>query len=104
MINKEGVLAEFNDKIMPEQEFRMRVLKSCEKYGCRAEVQQIMDRYDQMLSRCTNQREREQIAIMGNAEIHKMMDCYGSLVINGKEIIPAEDPEKERQTIIYKGK
>lgn len=90
-----------NNKITPEAEFRKRILKFSEQYGCRMEIQQIMDRYDAMLSKCTNPKEREAIGTMGAVEIHKMLDCYGSLIVGGKEIIPATDPNKEKENLIY---
>lgn len=103
MIKKvnDSSIQKFNDNVTPEKEYRKKILNFSEKYGCRIEVQQIMDKYDKILLQCTNPKEREQIGIMGVAEIHKMLGCYGSLVVNGNLIIPAQDPEKEAQNIIY---
>jgi len=90
-----------NNKITPEAEFRKRILKFSEQYGCRMEIQQIMDRYDAMLLKCTNPKEREAIGTMGAVEIHKTLDCYGGLVVNSKLVIPATDSKKESENLLY---
>ena len=103
MIKKidDSAVQQFNNKVIPELEYRKKILNFAKKYGCHIEVQQIMNKYDKILNQCTNPKEKEQIGIMGVAEIHKLMGCYGSLIVNGNLIIPAQDLEKEQQNIIY---
>lgn len=78
------------NKTMPEAEFRRKILATAKHYGCDIEVRQIFNRYDKLLASTQDPISRKQISIMGIAEIHKIMDCYGALVIDGKEIIPAD--------------
>lgn len=83
-------------KITPEEKkFRKNILTLAKNMGRDIEVKAIMKRYDEALQRCTNEIEAKQMAIMGTAEIHRILDCYGALVINGQEIIPA-DPGGEQ--------
>lgn len=88
---------DLNNKVMPEAEFRKKMLDWAKVYGCDTEVRIILNKYDKILIQCTNEQERKQIAIMGLAEIHKIMDCYGALVVDGQEIIPASDPNKAKE-------
>lgn len=79
-------------KIRSEAETRRRILALAKSLGCDIDVQKIFDRYDKLLKNCTNEVERQQISIMGTAELHRFLDCRGALVVNGQEIIPA-DPD-----------
>lgn len=81
----------------PESEAltRKKILANAKMIGCEKEVAMIMHKYDQLLFKCTNQVERQQIAIMGAAELHRYMMVRGPLIIDGQEIIPAEPGFKE---------
>ena len=52
------------------------------------EAVNILNRYDKILRNCTNVGEKRHIAIMGIAELHRLLNCKGSLVVNGVEILP----------------
>lgn len=78
-------------QISPEEKkFRKNILILAKNMGRDIEVKAIMKRYDEALKKCTNDVEAKQMAIMGAAEIHRILDCYGALVVDNKEIIPAE--------------
>lgn len=77
-------------KILSEKETRKRILNTAKRLGCEKDVMQIFDKYDRALKNCTNEQERKHIAICGAAELHNFFYCKGNLVVNGKEIIPAD--------------
>lgn len=77
-------------KIRSEDVTRKTILATAKDLGCDIEVQKIFSRYDNLLKNCTNEVERQQISIMGAAELHRFLDCRGALVVNGQEIIPAD--------------
>lgn len=81
----------------PESEAatRKKVLANAKMIGCEGEARELMERYDRLLHRCTNEVERKQIAIMGAAELHRLLMVQGPLIIDGQEIIPAQPGFKE---------
>jgi hypothetical protein len=54
------------------------------------EVKRIYAKYDAILKNCTNPQERTSIGEMAVVELHRAFNCAGELVVNGKELIPAE--------------
>lgn len=83
-----------NQKPLSEIETRRKIYALAKKLGCEIELQQIFDRYDGLLKRCTNQLERQQIAVMANAEVHRLIGFRNALIVDGKEIIPADENYK----------
>ena len=81
-------------KKFSEKETRARILAMAKRLNCEGDVRAIFDKYDRALYKCTNEQERQHIAITGAAELHKYFYCRGNLVINGVEILPA-DPGHE---------
>jgi len=81
-------------KVLSEKETRKNMLNRAKALGCERDVQQIFDKYDKALKKCTNDIERKHIATCGAAELHKFFWCRGSLVVDGVEIIPAEEKDK----------
>ncbi len=82
---------EYNEKIIPEAKFRKQLLEKAKIYGCDIEIKAIIEKYDRILKRCTNDKEKKDIAIMAVAEVHKTMNCFGALVVNGREVLPAKE-------------
>jgi len=80
------------DKPLTEAETREKLYLVAKKLGCYQELQQIFYKYDALLSKCTNATERQQIAVLGNVEIHKLFNFRDALFVNGQEILPA-DPD-----------
>lgn len=73
-----------------EYETRLHLLSLAATLGCDIEFKQICKRYDDLLKRCTDQKERKDISIMANAEIHNLFNFRNALVVDGKEIIPVD--------------
>ena len=75
-------------KIRSEKETRKHILDYAEHLGVKPDIVAIMDKYDGLLRNCTNEQERDAIAIMGNTEIHRYLSSQpGQLVIDGKVVI-----------------
>ena len=83
-------------KSKSETEMRRNILYHSKLLGCDGEAVKIFNRYDNLLKNCSNQKERMQIQIMGVAELHKLLQCKGALVINGELIIP-QDPNYKKE-------
>ena len=85
MIKKidDSAVQQFNNKVIPELEYRKKILNFAKKYGCHIEVQQIMNKYDKILNQCTNPKEKEQIGIivmkLGILELSKQELIYINL-------------------------
>jgi len=82
-------------KPLSEQETKNKLIQLAKQMGCLPEFLQITERYERLLRNCTNQAENQHISIMGNVEIHKLFNFRNALVVNGQEIIPADENYKE---------
>jgi hypothetical protein len=92
-------------EVMPETEFREKILNFARINGIYIEVKNILDRYEKLLERETDAKTREQIATLGISELHKYINFSGGLTVNLKEIIPAQnDDNKDDNTIILTSK
>ncbi len=76
-----------NKPALPEDKSRENLLSHARQLGCEYEVKQIFNKYDALLRTCTNKSERDQIAILGIVELHKLLSFNTSLVINGQEVL-----------------
>lgn len=75
------------EKVYTEDETRRRLINTAKGFGFEMEVRAILDRTDSLLRNCTNPQEREQIALFGILEIHKLLGAGGGLEVNGKKVI-----------------
>jgi hypothetical protein len=87
--NKKIIKKQHGKKVQNEINTRKYILELAQLQGCYGEAKIIMDKYDKLLIGCTNPIEKKHIAIMGVAELHKLLNVQGALVINGVEILPA---------------
>lgn len=96
--NKKIIKEMKNSKIKNEAQTRQYILNLAKLQGSDGEVKKVMIKYDTLLQGCTNPVEKKHIAIMGIAEIHKLLNVQGALVVDGVEILPAIGEIKD---IIY---
>lgn len=87
--NKRLMKKNLGDKISSEATTRHALFKLAKLQGSDGELRKIMERYDKLLAGCSNQKEQKQISIMGIAEIHRLLNVQGALVVDGVEILPA---------------
>jgi hypothetical protein len=71
-----------------EIETRKNIIEQARTVGMEEQAIKILDRYDSAIKNAKNNFERQHLAQMGAAELHKLFGCQGPLVINGKEILP----------------
>lgn len=98
-VNKPKIVNESDTR----QKFLNRAFLLAGELG-RNEIQKILDRYDAILKKCTNQQERINIAEMGLVELHRAFSVRGELVVNGKLILPADKDFVPPQEENYPGK
>jgi len=77
-------------KIQTEQQSRKNVLNIAAGIGQLEAAKEIFAKYDRLLEKYKDAKEREQIGIMGAAEIYKLLGFKDGLAVNGKEIIPED--------------
>lgn len=82
-------------KPLSEYETRMKLFSLAKSLGCDKELKIIFQKYDKLLKNCSNQKEAKDIMILANVEVHKLFNFRNSLVLEGKEIIPADTDWKE---------
>lgn len=84
-------------KALNEQQTRAKFLTFAKRLGCEAELRQTFDKFDALLRNCTNPTERQQIAILANVEVHRLLGFQDGLSVDGQEIIPADPNFKPQQ-------
>lgn len=86
-------------KILSERETQNHLSDIAKANGFFEDYRRIIDRYENLLKKCSNEKERQQIAIMGNVEVHRLFGFRNALVVRkdlsdpGEEIIPTSDDE-----------
>lgn len=73
-----------------EAETRANILAKAALLGVpKQEVISVFNEFDNLLKTATNEAQRQQIANMGAAKLHKLLMVRGPLVMDGVEVIPA---------------
>jgi len=85
-----------------EAQTRKNIIEQARTVGMEEQAIKILDRYDTAIKNAKDDFERQHLARMGAAELHKLFGCQGPLVINGEEILPGRpgwegDAEKLRR-------
>lgn len=80
-------------KPLTEKETINKLLLTAKEFGIEYEFKKIYTKYNDLLKNCKNEKEKKDISILGNVEIHKLFNFAGGLVVDNKEIIP--DLEKK---------
>lgn len=86
-----------------EMETRQGIISTAQKMGVpKEDVLAIFNKYDNLLKTATSEGERQQISYMGAAEIHRLLQVKGPLIMNGVEIIPAAPDYVEDEKSTFK--
>jgi hypothetical protein len=88
-MNKRLMKKNLGKRLHNEAVTRKQIMDVAKLQGSDGEAKKIFELYDRLLLNNTNPEERQQIAIMGAAEIHKLLNVQGALIVDGFEIIPA---------------
>lgn len=73
-----------SNKVLDERTSRMRMYSDAVRMGCGEEMKALFKKYDGLLSRCTNDKERSDIAHLGIMEIYMLLGGGGELYVNNK--------------------
>ena len=77
-------------KFLSEKETIKAILSLAREQGCEDKVIKLLERFQNAVKGAKTLSERNQIAAMGIAEIHKTIGCVGELVVNGVGILPPD--------------
>ena len=84
---------QINDKVLPEHEYRKRLLNMARQLGqgCEIDMMRIFAKYDKLMRNCNgSEKEILDIGKMGIVEIHSLLGRHGELVINGQIVCKDE--------------
>jgi CTP-dependent riboflavin kinase len=73
-----------NNKVMSEKETRRKLLQHAREVGCEGDMIKILDKYDNLLRNCTNDKERKDISSLGAYEVYRLLGGGGELYVNGQ--------------------
>lgn len=79
-----------SDKVLPERETRLRLLKHAQIVGCEGDMKLLFEKYDKLLRNCTNDKERADISKLGVYEMYRLLGGGGELYVNG-ELVAKDD-------------
>lgn len=71
-----------DQKVLSEKETRKRLLAHAKMIGCEYEMKEMFKKTDLLISKCTNQKEMEDIKKLGAIAIYRLLGGGGELYIN----------------------
>jgi len=79
-------LNNYSNRILPEREFRRKILTRARTLGCEKEMLLCFNKYDNLLRNCASEAERKDIAKLANVEVYRLLGGKGPLVVDGQLI------------------
>ena len=76
--------------VMSEKETISSILVLAREQGVEDKVQKLIAKFQEAVKGARTERERQAIATMGLAEIHKTIGCVGGLIVDGIEVLPPD--------------
>lgn len=73
-----------SDKVLDEKTTRKRLFAHANRLGCVKELKIIFNKYDEMLRKCSNEKEYKDISALGIFEIYSLFGKGGELFVDGK--------------------
>jgi hypothetical protein len=83
-------LSKKKKKVMSEKETIASILALAREQGVEEKVQKLIAKFQNAIKGARTEQERQSIATLGLAEIHKTIGCVGGLVVDGVEILPPD--------------
>jgi hypothetical protein len=77
----------YSNKVLPEQEYRRKILSLARQIGQEKAILLIFAKYDKLLRNCPNQQERADISKLGCVEISTALGGGEGLVVDGKRVM-----------------
>lgn len=78
-------------KILPEYEYRKRLLAMAREFGIEYDMLRIFDKYDRMMRNCPNEDERKDMAKLGILSIHNLLSRGKQLYVNNELVADDKD-------------
>jgi hypothetical protein len=73
-----------SDKILPEKEYRKRILTLARSMGCEREMMLLFAKADSTMRKCSNEKERLDMGKLFCVEAYALLGGGGTLIINGQ--------------------
>jgi hypothetical protein len=80
---------------MSEKDTIKTILGLAREQGCETKVMKLIEKFQDAVKGARSPFERQQIAILGIAEIHKAIGCVGGLVVDGIDVLPPDTGYQE---------
>jgi hypothetical protein len=80
---------------LSENETIKIILNLAREQGCEDKVRKLIENFQNAIKGAKTPLERQQIAFLGIAEIHKTIGCVGGLVVDGVAVLPPETSYQE---------
>lgn len=101
---KPNEVSQHKKKVNSEKETIKAILALAREQGVEEKVQGLIIKFQNAVKGARTEEERQQIASLGLAEIHKTIGCVGALVVDGVEILPEDssyqDAINQQKTIV----
>lgn len=78
-------------KILPEYEYRKRLLAMAREFGIEYDMIRIFDKYDKLMRLCPRDDERRDISKLGVLEIHNLLSRGKKLYVNNELVADDKD-------------
>lgn len=75
-----------SDKILPEKEYRKRILTMSRNMGCEREMMLLFAKADNTMRKCSNEKERLDMGKLFCIEVYRLLGGGGELIINGQTV------------------
>jgi len=81
-------------KVMSEKKTREHLLSEARRLGCEVEMKRIFEQSDNLLKKCTNEKEADDIKKLGIIAVYKLLGGGGELYL--------KFPNKENFVLVCK--
>ena len=72
------------NKVLNETDTRNRLLAHARLLGCEKDMLKLFNKFDKLLKKCTNEKERKDIGKLGTVEMYSLLGKGGELYIDGE--------------------
>jgi hypothetical protein len=76
-----------SNRVLEERETRKKFLTHARERGCEREMLLLFAKYDGLMRKCTNQKEREDMRKLGALEVYRLLGGGGELYVDGQLVV-----------------
>ena len=89
-----------SNRVLQERETRKRFLMHARERDCEREMLILFAKYDGLMRKCTNQKEREDISKLACLSIYRLLGGGGQLYVNG-QLVCDDEPKQDNENSLY---